>query len=188
MVMVDSPCAVLTNELGTGEHLLWNGMPGQGLRLRASDTFAIPFSLMWGGFAFFWEYSVTKEANAPLFFDLWGIPFCLIGIYIIAGRFLVDRYRRSKTIYGLTNHRILIVSGRKTRTLALPLRNEISLNENSDGTGTILFGPDLDPYGFRRNNMTGFGGSPMVPSFEFIDGARQVYNMIKEAQRTATLP
>jgi hypothetical protein len=54
--------------------------------LRRADALFIPFSLMWAGFAFFWE-TMAIRGGAPFFFWLWGIPFILIGVWITVGRF-----------------------------------------------------------------------------------------------------
>jgi hypothetical protein len=61
----------LTQHLGTGETLRWSGHPRQGVMLRSADVFMIPFSILWAGFAFFWEASVLR-GGAPVFFALWG--------------------------------------------------------------------------------------------------------------------
>lgn len=142
-----SPAATLelTRELGPGERLLWSGQPRSGIRLTAGDAFLIPFSLCWAGFACFWEYSVIQHA-APVFFRLWGIPFVLLGVYLMAGRFFADAYRRRRTFYGLTDSRILIASGVFTRTvtgLDLGKIAQLEIRERSDGSGTISFGPSI---------------------------------------------
>jgi hypothetical protein len=73
---MNSPQLQITRELDDDERLLWYGIPGQGIIFRASDLLLIPFSLLWAGFAVFWETTVII-GDAPLFFALWGIPFVL---------------------------------------------------------------------------------------------------------------
>jgi hypothetical protein len=67
-------------------------------------------SLIGGGFAIFFNtYFMTSDA--PIFFRLLGIPFIIAALYMMIGRFFVDVWLRSKTFYGVTNERIIIVSG-----------------------------------------------------------------------------
>jgi hypothetical protein len=87
--------------LQPGERILWSAEPPNGIVLRPSDAFMIPFSLLWGGFAIFWTF-MAASTDAPFFFTLWGIPFVCVGLYMILGRFLVDAAKREATLYGIT--------------------------------------------------------------------------------------
>jgi len=174
----------LKAELSPKERLLWWGRPKQGVVLRATDGFLIPFSLLWGGFAVFWEASVFKT-NAPFFFRLWGIPFVLVGVYIIFGRFFVEAIQRKKTLYGLTNDRIIILSGllnRNIKTLNLRTLSDISLTERSDKSGTITLGPSNPMNAWASGASWPGMQRMMVPSFELIENAKEVYEKIRSAQ------
>src|SRR6185369_13436011 len=102
----------------------------------------IPFSLLWGGFSLFLEYSVMR-ADAPMVLRLWSIPFVLMGAYMVGGRFVIEAWQRARTEYVVTNERIIIRSGiwrRRTQSLELRTLGDFALTENSKGEGTISFG------------------------------------------------
>jgi uncharacterized protein (DUF58 family) len=71
-----------------GERVVWKGRPAGGLLLTARDTFLIPFSLLWCGFAVFWEFSAVSQRNGPGFFLLFGLFFVLVGLYSSSADFL----------------------------------------------------------------------------------------------------
>ena len=111
----------IAKELEADERLMWSGAPREGVVLRRGDIILIPFSVLWGGFAIFWEATVLRS-GAPLFFALWGIPFVLVGLYLIFGRFFVDAKSRARTAYGVTDRRIVVVAGLRSRSVrSLPL-------------------------------------------------------------------
>ncbi|MHC4062023.1 MAG: PH domain-containing protein [Planctomycetota bacterium] len=180
----------IRQHLSEDEDLIWWGRPKQGILFRNSDIYMIPFSLIWGGFALFWEATVLieffkDESNMPIIFPLFGIPFVVMGIYLIAGRFWVDAKRREKTCYGLTDRRVLIITGIWSQTvksvdaLRLP---ELTLNEKADGSGTIVFG-----HNSRWNWSDGMPLPGMqdytAAMFERIDHAREVYEKIRELRQ-----
>lgn len=178
---------VISKELESDERLLWSGIPKQGLVLRSSDALLIPFSLLWGGFAVVWETGVLNS-QAPGFFALWGIPFVLFGLYLIVGRFFVDARQRAATAYGVTNKRVLIVSGlftRSVKSLALRTLTDMTLSERSDGSGTISFGSSPAWGQWFANTSWPGAATQQVPAFDLIADAKAVYSQLRAAQSAA---
>jgi hypothetical protein len=174
---------MLMRELEHGERLLWSGMPRQGICFRPADLFMVPFSLLWGGFAMFWEYSVVTK-GAPLIFMVWGVPFVLVGLYIVVGRFFLDSYQRSKTYYGVTDQRIIIIGGllnREVKSLTLQGLNDLSLTERSDGGGSVSFGPTNPMYAMWSGTAWPGMGKKIPPAFELISDVRRIYDIIRGA-------
>jgi hypothetical protein len=131
-------------------------LPAQGVRLSASDGLLIPFSLVWGGFAIFWNVmvwaAVPAQAENAGMFKLIGLPFLAVGLYLLVGRFLVDAWARSRTVYGLTGQRAFIV--RRIwgeQMLTAPLDHSIQIKRRGRG-GDVEFGYRIPtPFGSSRN-------------------------------------
>ena len=150
----------------------------------------IPFSFLWGGFAISWELGVlghvaTTDQPMSIVMALFGIPFVLVGVYLIVGRFFVDSRMRSKTYYGVTDQRAMIVSGLLPRRVtSLPFKNmpQVTLTERSDRSRTITFGQPV-PFAFMSDglNWPGTEGR-MVPTFGLVENAKEVYRQIRNAQ------
>ncbi|WP_340644779.1 hypothetical protein [Phenylobacterium sp.] len=165
--------------LMAGERLTWTGQPPAGLMLGARDLFLIPFSMMWGGFAIFWESNVLRS-GAPGFFALWGVPFVLIGLYLIFGRFFVDAWVRGRTSYALTNGRALVLrSVFGERLLTTNLNGSVEVRDRRGERGTLGF--SRQDFGDLLNAMRGF--SIWMPSlddrvqFLKIDRVMDVYRL-----------
>jgi hypothetical protein len=177
---------IIQSRLSPNERLLWSGRPRQGFFFRKSDALMIPFSLMWGGFAIFWNAGVWFS-DAPIFFRLWGIPFLVVGLYMILGRFFVDVRQRKKTFYGITNERIIIISGlfnQSVKSLSLQTLTDITMEEFANGLGTITFGTPNTANEYGNNNFPfNKKNEAIVPNFEQIPQVKNVYEIIRNAQK-----
>jgi Bacterial PH domain len=147
--------------------------------------YLIPFSLMWGGFAIFWEVTAISS-RAPFFFWLWGIPFVAVGLYMIFGRILVARREAARTFYAITDRRVLVQSGAFRQTFTeFDLRDlpGSQLEERSDGSGTITLGPVMGwraPPGWPLGGMFG-----RTPALEAVQGVGRVYQTLQDAKAAA---
>lgn len=164
-----------------GETLLWSGQPLQGWVLESSDWFLVPFSLAWGGFAIFWNAAVWL-GGSPLFFKLFGLPFLFVGLFLIAGRFIVDRRNRARTHYAVTDQRLLISEGNgaKIRSFPIDALPAFEMSEEGGGQGSIRFGPRpiSAQMGMEARGFSGWPGVVSAPEFFRIDNVRQVYELI----------
>lgn len=181
--MTDSPAAALRRYLLPGERVLWEGQPAVGPYSLRGSWYMIPFSIMWGGFAIFWEVSVLAS-QAPLFFALWGVPFVLIGLYMIFGRILVARRAAQNTAYAITDQRVLILSGAFRRSFVeISLRNMpgAELSEGRRGSGSITFG---NSGGFMRvpPGWPTMGMYRSPASFQAIGDVHRVFETLQRAR------
>lgn len=170
--------AAIEPYLGPDEVPLWIERARQGIVFRAADAILIPFSLVWGGFAIFWEV-MALTMGAPSIFACFGLPFVAVGLYLIAGRFLWDMYKRRETLYAITNERLLVLERGKLRALQLDRLDELSLTERSDGSGRITIGKV--PFGFQAS-----GSKATV--LEIADDVRRVYRTLLDAQAALRKP
>jgi hypothetical protein len=176
----------LQSQLQPGEHVLWAGQPDALAYCLRGAWYLVPFSLLWAGFAFFWEASALVS-GAPLFFDLWGIPFVLIGLYLVVGRFYVAIREARRTIYAVTDRRVLIRSGafRPSLTeMALLDLPSLRLDREASGIGTVTFGAVVAFFRAPPGWPT-FGAYAGPPAFASIPDAGRVYRIIQEAKAEA---
>jgi hypothetical protein len=185
--------------LDPGEKLLWSGQPKQGVRLQASDALMIPFSLMWGGFAIFWEIGALgatfayhnghlpkNYGIAAWLFPLWGIPFVAIGLYMIFGRFFYDAALRNKTWYGITDRRLIVLKSlfnRNVNSFDYATLTNLNLVERGDCSGDILFGTPTPFAGFANSSWPR-SSRYAVPGFYLLPNARQVFNRIQATHQS----
>jgi hypothetical protein len=166
------------------EVVYWFGQPRQGVIFRASDLFYVPFSLVWGGLAFSWTLNALR--NGMWGFAMLNIPFILFGIYLIIGRFITDAVLRKHIYYGITNTRVIIVSGVRTHTLTsvnLHMVRDIAFHQHTDGRGTITFGaPTFATHWYREMPWLGVSQN-QTPCLEHIPNGREVYRIIRQIEQ-----
>jgi len=193
-------------ELTSGEIIYWSGQPNPAVIFHKEDALLIPFSLLWGGFAIFWEAGVTgfwgaSDHHAPSFFMLWGIPFIVIGQYLIWGRFIYDAWLKRRTHYAVTNRRVIVLQCAFSRKLVSAYLDSLPMvtKDGVDGSpGTLQFTPVVSALGSffsgastqssrRRNSFTGWSSISVgeTPIFRDIDDLDSVYRLVSDLREKA---
>ncbi len=170
--------------LDEGETILWQGRPDGRVVWRNIVGFQGVFGLIITGFAIVWmSIASSIIGSGPGFvfpfnlFPVFGLPFLLIGIYLLVGHVIMDAYMRSTTWYTLTDRTAFIASnafGR--RKLAAYLIRDMPFLELEDTLiGSIWFGEHPTPAGQGAH-------VPRRIGFVAIPQARQVFAKIREAR------
>lgn len=184
-------------ELLKDETVLWTGQPEPKVLFTKADIFLIPFSLLWAGFAIFWEVtaiimlvpSEVSRGNSPIFFPIFGAFFVIVGLYFVFGRFIYKILRKKHTYYAVTDRRVIILTqmhGRNIQAAFIDAIPSINVSSRADGIGSVTFGAP-NPWGPGYGNtgmdfFTPFSGGG-VPTFYDIKDARKVYELVNDLRK-----
>lgn len=175
----------LKSELRAGERVLWSGKPLPA-RIMLSAFAIWFFAIPWTAFALFWEsmalspwFAASGSHGTPkavewgvaVVFPIFGLPFVLIGLGMMAAPFYAYR-KAQRTLYAITTERALIIAGggrREVKSFPLgQLGGEVRKSQRSDGSGTLHFAfqSRLDSDGDRVTDRKGFECVPDVNEVE----------------------
>lgn len=155
----------LTHEMRDGEEVAWQGMK---LARIEPKGFAIwLFAIPWTAFSLFWTAmaslaTVATDDSVGILgwaFPLFGTPFILIGLGMLAMPFL-PYFQRGRILFAVTNQRVLqLEMGRDLTVKSIPSSRigDIVRRESGDGTGSVeiaLSGAIMGVNGRRTTEMT----------------------------------
>jgi hypothetical protein len=115
LTAVDDVLEQLQPVLQPAESVLWSGRSDPAVMFTAADIYLIPFSVLFCGFSVFWLVGATASepsGSTAGVFPLFGVPFVIIGLYYLVGRFLVKWILKRTTAYAITDRRAIVLVGR----------------------------------------------------------------------------
>jgi hypothetical protein len=177
--------------LDPDERLLWTGRPAQGMRYTLKKivvSLALLFSFV---FLIFWitkatqlfssESASSATCNCDFIYSFFDWPFVLFGLFAIFGPFFLDRARRAKTHYALTDHRaLIIVTDKEVNLKSWPIGPETIVEYKASVEATIYFAAEI---------KTDRDGDKLLlrAGFDLIQDGEKVYRLIRQIQ-TGALP
>jgi hypothetical protein len=196
-------------ELKSGESVLWAGRPSTSVVFRNNGhPLLVPFSLLTGGFTILWEMgaiwrwiSEPSHTVGSVFMVLCGIPFVVMGQYMVWGRFLHAAQKKKRTYYAVTNQRVIVVQNCgvqncQDRQVAFAELNALPFLAKEKGPGevdTLRFVPAPAP--FRRTwlervadldevwNALSIKPGPVFVDIQDVDSVHQLISALR-ANRT----
>lgn len=177
------------DELLKDEKILWTGQPETSVRFTRSDVFLIPFSGFFGIFSMTWMGMALRAAASGsqpsvAIMPLFGVPFILMGLYLMFGRFWYKALKKRNTYYALTNKRVMSLTklfGVRLNAMYINAIPVINKTIGGSGTGTLIFGNLIYPASMYANTGLDFlgyyGGSGAIAFYDIRD-AEGVYQQI----------
>jgi hypothetical protein len=156
----------ITSVLRPGETLLWCGKPDTKVVFRGSDILAIPFGAVFLGGSLYWIEAARSSAQVGAGssdFWLFGIPFVLIGCYLLVGRFFTSWWRKRRSVYAVTSERVIAVVGSSLSTAPANTGSMQVRRSMTRRHATVIFEPFGSYYQWQPGTMTGPAMTPGGP-------------------------
>ncbi len=171
--------------LHAGEEVLWLGKPGTA-RTSGTAVFSVVFSLFFMGFSVFWMLLASLAGG---FFFLFGLPFFLVGAFLLYSATLGRKRILQRTVYAVTDTRAIIIvdrarTGTSCAEYVFSNLSSIDLENVRDGVGTIRFARTVvNAYGGVRYGRRSASYEPereFTTAFLMIDDVHSVYHLISD--------
>jgi len=172
--------------------IIWVGKPAFWPFILMGSWYMVPFSLVVGGFLIFLQLLVIKSHSLANTLTL--LPFTLIGVYIIVGRFVTGICHWGETLYIVTDSSIIIRAGTFTpKTLRWKFSeiSDIRLTLKSHKLGHIDFSDKpvytmphpLNVFILLPTWQIKDGLVTVAPGFRYIKDPHEVFRIIKFAMK-----
>ncbi len=170
-------------ELDGTETITWVGAPIPRLLAMKSIPIVL-FGIPWTAFAVYWiagaaGFQMPDFEEGLSFFPLFGIPFVLIGLSLLASPFLMVR-KAKKTAYVLTTKRAIIFDGGFSTTIRSFNRRRLTdlrRKQRADGSGDLIFERKV-PYDGAGRQTTDHG-------FMAISDVKMVEDRVRQLTRSS---
>jgi hypothetical protein len=176
-----SPADAVESVCRAGEQVLWAGRPRKG-------WFPSPPDSLWYLLAMGLLVCVAAPPLGFILFapESWGFALWLFLVecfvfYLAVGQFLLHYWQRSRTVYGITTKRVIIIFGLSQQQVNwLPLdRAKTTL----EGDGRITFSPGTASRDWYRLHQRAMVVSGPCGEFDLGTDAQAVYDLIISLQR-----
>ncbi|MGN0295058.1 MAG: hypothetical protein ACI4D3_13750 [Lachnospiraceae bacterium] len=122
------------------ESILWEGRPQSGHYLTGADWLAVPLSIFLTGFCLIWPYLILSSDDMPWPLIFIIIPFAVIAVHTLIGRFILLKKHRKYTSYVITDCRIIRKCKQDIDFMDRFVHPPITVKYYKNGDGSIYYG------------------------------------------------